>query len=183
MWHNMWRYSVHIHNIQLWARCKVLRGTKSQLKWFWSTQSENLGVDVLDIILSLLIHQNAHYEKDYQRFFVMLLTLQDLKRRVCCVWCTHSENKLSDLSSLKLIWFVKYSRSLFLLERNRIFHRANIWIDGPTIHPSCHYIALSCKDKVRHKKNSKFALARGLWLGEYTRWTSTAKFHREIINW
>jgi hypothetical protein len=39
-------------------------------------------------------------------------------------------------------------------------------LDGPTIDTSCHYICVSCKDRVRHKKIPKFALARGLWLGE-----------------
>ena len=39
-------------------------------------------------------------------------------------------------------------------------------LDGPTIDTSCHYICISCKDKVRHKKMPKFALARGLWLGK-----------------
>ena len=39
-------------------------------------------------------------------------------------------------------------------------------LDGPVIDTSCGYICISCKDKVRHKKLPKFALARGLWLGE-----------------
>ena len=39
-------------------------------------------------------------------------------------------------------------------------------LDGPVIDTSCGYICISCKDKVRHRKLPKFALARGLWLGE-----------------
>jgi len=39
-------------------------------------------------------------------------------------------------------------------------------LDGPVMDTSCHYICISCKDKVRHKKMPKFPLARGLWLGE-----------------
>ena len=39
-------------------------------------------------------------------------------------------------------------------------------LDGPVIDTSCGYICISCKDKVRPRKLPKFALARGLWLGE-----------------
>ena len=37
---------------------------------------------------------------------------------------------------------------------------------SPQVDTSCDYICISCQDKVRHRKLPKFALARGLWLGE-----------------
>ena len=39
-------------------------------------------------------------------------------------------------------------------------------LEGNIIDPSCHYICSSCKKSLRHRKIPKFALAKGLWLGE-----------------
>jgi len=42
-------------------------------------------------------------------------------------------------------------------------------LDGPAIDTSCHYICISCKDKVSHRKIPKFALAKRSMARENTR--------------
>jgi hypothetical protein len=82
------------------------------------------------------------------------------------VWRTHSETELSDLSSLNTNPSLLNTTGLGFTQKERKYFTEPISeLDGPAIDPSCHYICISCKDKVTHKKIPKFALARGLWLG------------------
>jgi len=77
------------------------------------------------------------------------------------------QTKLSDLTSLNIDLSVLNTAGLGFTRKERKYSAEPISeIDGPIIDTSCHYICISCKDKVRHKKMPKFALARGLWLGE-----------------
>jgi len=53
-------------------------------------------------------------------------------------------------------------QGLVLLEKNeKILQEPISELDGPAIGYFCHYICISCKDKVSHRKIPKFALARG----------------------
>ena len=86
-----------------------------------------------------------------------------------CVVCgaLTLQTKLSDVSSLDIDLSVLNTAGLGFTRKERKNSAEPISeLDGPTIDTSCHYICISCKDRVRHKKMPKFALARGLWLGE-----------------
>jgi hypothetical protein len=75
--------------------------------------------------------------------------------------------ELFDLSSLNINVSVLNTTGLGFTRRERKDPAEPISeLDGPTIDTSSDYICISCKDKVRHRKLPKFALARGLWLGE-----------------
>ena len=77
------------------------------------------------------------------------------------------QTELFDLSSLNINLNVLNTTGLGFTRKERKSLVEPIFeLDGPTIDTSCHSICISCKDKVRQRKMPKFALARGLWLGE-----------------
>ena len=77
------------------------------------------------------------------------------------------QTELSDLHSLSIDLSVLNTAGLGFTRKERKDSAEPISeLDGPAIDTSCHYICISCKDKVRHGKIPKFALARGLWLGK-----------------
>ena len=77
------------------------------------------------------------------------------------------KTELSNLSSLNIDLSVLNTSGLGFTRKERKYSTEPISeLDGPVIDTSCGYICISCKDKLRHRKLPKFALARGLWLGE-----------------
>jgi len=84
---------------------------------------------------------------------------------VCGVLTLQTE--LSDLRSLNIDLSLLNTAGLGFTRKERKDSAEPISeLDGPAIDTSCRYICISCKDKVRHRKIPKFALARGLWLGK-----------------
>jgi hypothetical protein len=75
--------------------------------------------------------------------------------------------ELSDLSSLNIDLSVLHTSGLgFTRKERKSLVEPISELDGPAIDTSCHSICIPCKDKVKQRKMSKFALARGLWIGE-----------------
>ena len=84
---------------------------------------------------------------------------------VCGVLTLQTE--LSDLSSDNIDLSVLNTTGYDFTRKERKHSTEPISeLDGPAVDTSCHYICVSCKQTLRHKKMPKFALARGLWLGE-----------------
>src|ERR1700683_4493637 len=63
------------------------------------------------------------------------------------------QTELFDLGSLNIDLSVLNTAGLGFTRKERKYSAEPISeLDGPTIDTSCHYICISCKDKVRHKK-------------------------------
>ena len=92
------------------------------------------------------------------------------------------KTELFDLASLNIDLSVLNTAGTGLTRKERKNSSEPISeLDGPTIDTSCHYICISCRDKVRHKKMSKFALARGLWLGEIPEELQQLSFAEKLL--
>ena len=92
------------------------------------------------------------------------------------------QTELSDLSSLNIDLSVLDTAGLGFTQKEQKYSAEPISeLDGPTIDTSCHYICISCKDKVRHKNLPKFALARGLWLGEIPNELQQLSFAEKLL--
>src|SRR6202453_2196297 len=77
------------------------------------------------------------------------------------------QTELSDLSSDNIDLSVLNTTGYDFTRKERKHSTEPISeLDGPAVDTSCHYICVSCKQTLRRKKMPKFALARGLWLGE-----------------
>ena len=92
------------------------------------------------------------------------------------------KTELSDLRSFNIDLCVLSTAGLGFTRKERKNSTEPISeLDGPTIDTSCHYICISCKDKVRHRKKPKFALARGLWLGEIPEELQQLSFAEKLL--
>ena len=92
------------------------------------------------------------------------------------------QTELSDLSSLNIDLSMLNTSGLGFTRKERKIPMEPISeLDGPAIDTSCHCICISCKDKVRHKKMPKVALARGLWLGEVPNELQQLSFTEKLL--
>ena len=92
------------------------------------------------------------------------------------------QSDLSELSSLDIDLSVLNAAGQGFTRKERKFSTEPITeLDGNVIDTSCHYICVSCKEKVRHGKTPKFALARGLWLGEIPEELQQLSFAEKLL--
>ena len=67
------------------------------------------------------------------------------------------------------------------LQTNKLSTELIMELDGNVIVTSCQYICVDCKKKVRCGKLPKFALARGLWLGEIPKELQQLSFAKKLL--
>jgi hypothetical protein len=92
------------------------------------------------------------------------------------------QTELLELSSLNIDLNVLNTVGLGFTWKERKYSAEPISeLGGPTVDTSCDYICFSCKDKVKHKKLPKFALARGLWLGEVPNELQQLSFTEKLL--
>jgi hypothetical protein len=141
---------------------------KSQVKnGSYLKQSENLGVDVSGHDTFPPNPPDASLCRKIIKDFCDATNPSRFEEGGCAVCGALTlKTELSDLSSLNIDLSLLNTAGLcFTRKEWKYFTEPISELDGPAIDSSCHYICISCKDKVRHKKIPKFALARGLWLG------------------
>ena len=89
---------------------------------------------------------------------------------------------LSELNSLDIELNVLNTAGQGLTRKERKFSTEPITeLNGNVIDTSCHYICVACKERIRHGKIPKFALARGLWLGEIPKELQQLSFAEKLL--
>jgi hypothetical protein len=92
--------------------------------------------------------------------------------------------KLSDLTSLNIDLSVLNTAGFDFTRKEQKYSAEPISeLDGPIIDTSCHYICISCKDKVKHEKNTQTCTSKRFMARRNSRSAATVKLCREIINW
>ena len=166
---NIWQCFVHIHKFQVLNENQIIvkKLRQSQLNDISDSKlPESMGVvpsefnnfppDVPDASLRRKIIGDFWAATQPSKF-------EEAGCAVCGALTLRTE--LFDLSSLNIDLGVLNTVGLGFTQKERKNSAEPVSeLEGPVIDTSCGYICISCKDKLRHRKLPKFALARGLWL-------------------
>jgi len=89
---------------------------------------------------------------------------------------------LSELNSLDIDLCVLNATGHGFTQKERKFSTDAITeLEGNIIDTTCNYICASCKESIKHGKIPKFALARGLWLGQIPEELQQLSFAEKLL--